>query len=454
MLGYQPHDYQRFATNWLVEKPAAGLFLQPGLGKTSITLSAIEELMHDRFEVRRVLVIAPLRVAQVVWEEEVEKWRSDLVVSKVLGSEKQRLAALAADADVYVINRENVAWLVEHCGRNWPFDMVVIDESSSFKNNQSARFRALRKVRPLCRRVVLLTGTPAPNTYMDLWPQLYLVDQGERIEKTIGAYRLRYFQPDKRNGTVVFSYKPLPGAPEVIQRKIGDVCMSLSAADHLKMPERTDNFIRVPLSGTAQALYNQLETDLLLPYAGSEVTAATAATLSGKLLQMANGAVYDDGGLILEVHEAKLDALEELVDAQVGQPMLVFFWYRHDLTRLRQRFPQAVELKGEEEIRKWNRGELSLLLVHPASAGHGLNLQQGGSTACWFGLTWSLELYEQANARLYRQGQKNAVVIHHLVAEKTIDEHAVQVLRGKGEQQSGLLEAVKARILHIGVDNS
>ena len=450
MLGYQPHAYQRFAANWLIEKPAAGLFLQPGLGKTSITLSAIEELMHDRFDVRKVLVIAPLRVAQVVGEEEVSKWRSDLTLSKVLGSEKQRLAALAADADVYVINRENVPWLVEHCGRGWSFDMVVIDESSSFKNNQSARFRALRKVRPLCRRVVLLTGTPAPNTYMDLWPQLYLVDQGERIEKTIGAYRLRYFQPDKRNGTVVFSYKPLPGALESIQKKIGDVCMSLSATDHLTMPERTDNTISVRLSGTAKALYNQLERDLLLPHKDGDITSTNAATLSGKLLQMANGAVYDDGGKILEIHEAKLDALEDLVEAQVGQPLLVFFWYKHDLTRLRQRFPEAVELKGKEEIDAWNAGKVPLLLVHPASAGHGLNLQQGGSTACWFGLTWSLELYEQANARLYRQGQQNAVVIHHLVAGGTIDEQVIRVLKGKGDQQNGLLEAVKARIL----DNS
>lgn len=447
-MNYIPHKYQEYAEQLIIEKPAVLLAVEMGLGKTVTTLTAIQNLLYDRFEVQKVLVIAPLRVANVVWSDEVDKWThlQGLQLSKILGSEKQRLAALDQPADIYLINKENVVWLVQHYGIKWPFDMVVIDESSSFKDPQAKRFRALRTVRPKVKRIVELTGTPSPNGYLDLWPQLYLLDRGERLEKTITGYRSRYFEPDKRNATTIFSWQPKSGAIEAIQQKISDIVVSMKAEDWLQMPERIDNIIRVRMDDRAKAEYRQLERDLLLPYAEGDVVAGSAAVLANKLLQMANGAVYDENKAVRTIHDEKLNALEELVDAANGNPLLVFYWYKHDLARIKGYFPSARELIGKEDIDAWNAGQVKLLLAHPASAGHGLNLQAGGNTIVWFGLTWSLELYEQANARLHRQGQERSVVVNHLITEGTMDEQVMQALARKDVGQKGLMEAVKARI--------
>ena len=447
-MNYIPHGYQKHAEQLIIEKPAILLAVEMGLGKTVTTLTAIQNLLYDRFEVQKVLVIAPLRVANVVWSDEVEKWTHlrGLQLSKILGTEKQRVAALDQPADIYLINKENVVWLVQHYGIKWPFDMVVIDESSGFKDSQAKRFRALRTVRPRVKRIVELTGTPSPNGYLDLWPQLYLLDRGERLEKTITGYRSRYFEPDKRNATTIFSWQPKSGAIEAIQQKIADVVVSMKAEDWLQMPERIDNIIRVRMDDRAKAEYRQLERDLLLPYAEGDVVAGSAAVLANKLLQMANGAVYDENKAVRTIHDEKLNALEELVDAANGNPLLVFYWYKHDLARIKGYFPSARELIGKEDIDAWNAGQVKLLLAHPASAGHGLNLQAGGNTIVWFGLTWSLELYEQANARLHRQGQERSVVVNHLITEGTMDEQVMQALARKDVGQKGLMEAVKARI--------
>jgi len=450
---FKPHTYQQFAIQRILEQPAVALFLDMGMGKTVCALTAAAELLHDRFEVSRVLVIAPLRVAEDTWSREAEKWDhlQYLRISKVLGSERERTAALVADADIYVINRENVEWLVNYYGKHWPFDMVIVDELSSFKSPKARRFRALRKVRPLIKRIVGLTGTPAPNGLIDLWAQVYLLDQGERLGRTVTGYRERYFRPDKRNGMVVYSWKPKPGAEEVIHRKLADICVSMSAKDWLEMPERVDNIVPVRLSSEARARYDQLERDLLLPLAGGDVVADTAAALTNKLLQMANGAVYDENGQAREVHTAKLAALEEILDTCNGKPVLVFYAYRHDLARLqtflRKRNPRT--LNTSVDIEDWNAGRVPVMLVHPASAGHGLNLQAGGNIIVWFGLTWSLELYQQANARLDRQGQQHSVIVHHLVAEGTVDEDVMKALENKTTGQEALLVAVKARIARI-----
>lgn len=415
------------------------------VSKTVCALTAAAELLYDRFEVTKVLVIAPLRVADTVWPAEVRKWDhlQHLKISKVLGSERERLNALNATADIYVINRENTEWLVTHYGQKWPFDMVVVDELSSFKSPKAKRFRALRKVRPLIKRIVGLTGTPAPNGLIDLWSQIYLLDQGERLGKTVTGYRNRYFDPDKRNRAVIYSWKPKPEAEQAIYEKLSDLCVSMKAEDWLEMPERIDRTIPVQIP---KAKYHQLERDLLLPFGDADVVANTAAVLSNKLLQMANGAVYDEDSGVQEIHNAKLDALEDVIEAANGRPVLVFYAYRHDLDRLKKRFPGARALSTEQDIEDWNAGRISVLLAHPASAGHGLNLQAGGDTIVWFGLTWSLELYQQANARLYRQGQERSVIVHHLVAEGTIDEDVMGALGGKATGQDALLAAVKARI--------
>jgi len=389
-------------------------------------------------------------VAEDTWAREAAKWDHlrYLRIAKILGPEKQRLAALNIDADIYVINRENVVWLVEHCGKRWPFDMVIIDELSSFKSNKAQRFRALRKVRPLIKRIVGLTGTPAPNGLIDLWPQVYLLDRGERLGKTIRGYRERYFVPGRRNRTTVFNWIPKPEAEKAIYDKLSDICVSMSANDWLELPERIDNFIPVQLSPEAREQYRRLERDLLLPLAGSDVVANTAAALSIKLLQMANGAVYDENGLAKEIHNAKLEALEDILEAANGQPVLVYYSFRHDLERLQRYLKKHKprQLKYQADIEDWNRGEIPVLLAHPASAGHGLNLQAGGHIIVWFGLTWSLELYQQANARLDRQGQQQGVIVHHLVAEGTVDEDVKRALEGKALGQEALLSAVKARI--------
>ena len=449
-MKYEPHGYQAYATKWLLDKEKAALFLDMGMGKSVITLTAINELMFDYFDVAKVLVIAPLRVAQNTWDSEIEKWEHlrHLRIAKILGNEKERIQALNATADIYVINRENVKWLVDRCGKHWPFDMVVIDELSSFKSHQAQRFKALRKIRPFMKRVVGLTGTPAPNSLIDLWPQIYLLDGGKRLGKTITGFRERYFYPDKRNQYIVYSYKPKEGAEEAIYKKLSDICVSMKAEDYLKLPERINNTIPIHLPKKAKEKYDQLERDLLLPLNDSDIVANTAAVLTNKLLQMANGAVYDENGDVQEIHNAKLKALEDVLEAANGKPVLIFYAYKHDLARIKK------HLKGQdlkvldtaEDINAWNKGKVPIMLAHPASAGHGLNLQAGGNIIVWFGLTWSLELYNQANARLYRQGQKQNVIIHHLVAKDTMDEDVMRVLENKEAGQEALLNAIKARV--------
>ncbi|MEY8762498.1 MULTISPECIES: SNF2-related protein [Clostridium] len=445
---YKPHNYQKYAAQWILDKEKAGLLMDMGLGKTVVTLTAIDELMYDYFDVTKVLVIAPLRVAEDTWTSESEKWDhlKHLKISKVLGTEKERTATLNYKADIYVINRENVVWLVKYYGRYWPFDMVVIDELSSFKSSRSQRFKALRKVKP--KRIVGLTGTPAPNGLMDLWSEIYLLDGGERLGRTITGYRERYFLPDKRNQNVIFSYKPKEGAKEHIYEKLKDICVSMKAEDYLKLPDRINNIIKINLSKAAMNKYKQLERDLLLPFKDSDVVANNAAVLTNKLLQIANGAVYDENGDVLEIHDEKIKALEDVIEAANGKPVLIFYSYKHDRDRL-QKYFKAKELKTSEDIKAWNKGEIPIMLVHPASAGHGLNLQAGGNIIVWFGLTWSLELYQQANARLYRQGQKQNVIVHHLVAKGTMDEDVMKALQNKEVGQEALLQAVKARLNNI-----
>lgn len=452
---FKPHDYQQYAIERVLSQDAIGLFLDLGLGKTIITLTAAAELMHDRFDVARTLVIAPLRVAQSTWAQEAAKWEHTrhLRIAKVLGTAAQRRRALRQPADIWVINRENVPWLVKECGKNWPFDMVVIDELSSFKSASSKRFRALRRVRPMIKRIVGLTGTPAPNGLLDLWPQVYLLDQGEALGKSLTSYRNRYFEPASYvyNGghRVVAKWQPRTGAEGDIYHQLRGLTVSMRAEDWLSVPDRVDNIVRVPLTPAAREQYDRLERDFILSMDTADVIADSAAVLSNKLLQLANGAVYDEHRDIQHIHDAKLDALEDIIEAAVGNPVLVFYSYKHDLSRLQERFPQARALSGPEDIEAWNRREIPILLAHPASAGHGLNLQEGGNTIVWFGLTWSLELYQQANGRLHRQGQMERVIVHHLVAEGTVDEDVMQALAGKDANQAALLQALKARIERV-----
>lgn len=445
-MKYEPHGYQEYATNWILNKDKVGLLMDMGLGKTVCTLTAIEELIYNYFDIVKALVIAPLRVAEDTWTVEAEKWDhlKHLKISKILGNEKERRAALNIKADIYVINRENVVWLVKECGKHWPFDMVVVDELSSFKSPKSQRFKALRKVR--AKRIVGLTGTPSPNGLMDLWSEIYLLDQGERLGRTLTSYRDQYFMPDKRNQNIIFSYKPKEEAEEVIYKKLSDICISMKAEDYLELPERIDNIIPVNLQKDVEEKYKKFEKELLLPLKDSDIVANNAAVLTNKLLQFANGAIYDENDEVVEIHNEKLKALEEIIEAASGKPVLIFYAYKHDRDRLKKYFKSAKELKTLEEIKKWNNGEIEIMLVHPASAGHGLNLQAGGNIIIWFGLTWSLELYQQANARLYRQGQKQNVIIHHLVARGTIDEDVMKALENKSVGQEVLLQAVKARI--------
>lgn len=414
-----------------------------------ITLTAVKALLED-FAVSKVLVVAPLRVAATVWAEEALKWDhlQDLRIVKVLGDARTREAALREDAEIYVINRENIPWLVDHQAKTkvWPFDMLVLDELSSFKSSKAERFKALRRVLPAVRRVVGLTGTPAPNGLLDLWSQIYLLDKGERLGRTITSYRDRWFIPGHRNGMVVYNWVPIRGASAEIYSRIGDICMSMTAEDYLQMPDRVDITIPVKLSEKARRAYDTLEKDLVLPMRGETITAQNAAVLAGKLLQIANGAVYTEDHKWQLVHDTKLDALEDLIEAANGEPVLVYYAYQHDEERICRRFPQAVRLKGYDEVQRWNAGEIPLLIAHPASAGHGLNLQRGGHILVWFGLTWSLEQYQQANARLYRQGQDKPVKIYHLVAQDTVDEGVAKILTGKAERQDALIDAVKARI--------
>lgn len=444
-MKYKAHDYQQYATEFVLEHPYCGLILDMGLGKSVITLTALWDLILDSFDCGRVLVVAPKRVAEDTWPKELAKWDHlrGLTYSLVMGSEKERRQALMKRAFIYIINRENVSWLVENY--RWDFDTLVIDELSSFKSAKAQRFRALKKVRPLIKRVIGLTGTPSPNTLIDLWPQIYLLDMGQRLGRFVTHYRERFFVPDKRNREMVYSYKPREGAEQRIYELIGDICISMKAADHLKMPDLIANRIDIQLNQQERKLYDTLKKDMVLKLKDGEIDAVNAAALSGKLLQMAGGAVYDSEGRTLRIHDRKLDMLEDLIEAANGKPLLVAYWYKHERDRIRERF-QVREILTSKDIDDWNAGKIPVALMHPASVGHGINLQQGGSTLVWFGLTWSLELYQQTNARLWRQGQKHAVVIQHLVTAGTHDEDVMRALERKDMGQAALIEAVKARI--------
>lgn len=452
-MQYNPHDYQKYVIEYIEKHPVSAVFLDMGLGKTSITLTAINNLLFDYFAVRKVLVIAPLRVAKNTWSAEINKWDhlNDLKYSIVVGTPAERKNALKADADIYIINRENIPWLTEYMGAAFDFDMVVIDELSSFKNYQAKRFKALMKARPSIKRIVGLTGTPSSNGLMDLFAEFKLLDMGERLGRFIGQYRNTYFIPDKRNGQVIFSYKPLPGAEDAIYRKISDITISMKVADHLKMPKLVTTDYEVTLSEKEQRKYKELKDNMVLQLSDDEITAANAASLSNKLCQMANGAIYDDDKAVIHVHDRKLDALEDVIESMNGKPVLVAYWFKHDYDRIADKL-KALNIPFEKldttvSIEKWNNGEIPVALIHPASAGHGLNLQDGGSTLVWFGLTWSLELYQQTNARLYRQGQNSdTVVIMHIAAKGTIDEQILKALKKKDSTQSALIDAVKAEI--------
>lgn len=445
-MRYKPHNYQQFATDFILNQSICCLMLDMGLGKTVITLTALWQLALDSFDVSRVLVIAPKRVAEDTWPKELAKWEhlTGLTSSLVLGSAAERKAALQKKAFLYIINRENVTWLVKN--HYWDFDMVVIDELSSFKSNKAERFKAMKKVRPMITRIVGLTGTPAPNTLLDLWPQMYLMDMGQRLGRFVGGFRDRFFLPDKRNREIIYSYNPREGAEDAIYALISDICISMKAADYLDMPERIDNRIEVSMSPKERKLYDDFQKDMVLSIGDEELDAVNAAALSNKLLQMANGAVYGEDKKVIPIHDRKLDALEDLVEAANGKPLLVAYWYKHDLQRIKARFKNARCIDTAKDIDDWNAGKIPLALIHPASAGHGLNLQDGGCTIVWFGLTWSLELYQQLNARLWRQGQKHTVVIHHIVTKGTHDEDVMRALENKDTRQSALIEAVRARI--------
>jgi len=451
-MQYTPHPYQHYATQHIIDNAACGLLLDMGLGKTVATLTAVDELLNVYCEVNKVLVIAPKRVAENTWTTETAKWDhlKHLRLSVVLGTERERKEALKAKADIYIINRENVAWLVGYYQSAFPFDMIVIDELSSFKSAKAIRFKSLRMVRPKVSRVVGLTGTPAPNGLIDLWPQLYLLDQGERLGKSITGYRERYFTPGRRNGAVVFDYKLRAQSEQEIYGKIADICISMKAKDYLTLPERINRTVEVKLPSDLQAQYDEFERVQVLSLLDVEdISAVNAAALSTKLRQFANGAIYDDRKDYHIVHDIKLEALEELVEAANGQPVLIFYAFRHDLERITARLKayKPKYLESSQDIEDWNAGKTSVLLAHPASAGHGLNLQAGGNIVIWFGLNWSLELYQQANARLDRQGQTKPVIVHHMVTVDTIDTKVFAALEGKAETQDALLNAVKA-IIH------
>lgn len=451
-MNFKPYAFQQYCIDRVIKDDAVGLYLDMGLGKTVITLTAINDLRLNRFLIHKCLVIAPKRVAETTWSREAKKWDHlrHLRISAVLGSKKQRLEALKNAADIYVINRENVTWLVEHYKTDWPFDMVVIDESSSFKNHKAKRFKALCWVRPHIKRIVELTGTPAPNGLLDLWAQLYLLDQGERLGKRITHYRERYFEPDQRSRDVIFSYRPKPGADEAIRKKIADICVSMKAEDYLDLPDVTEVIVPVELDSKAKALYTKMEKEMLLDFDETIIDAGSAAVLTNKLLQLCNGAVYDEQRKVTEVHQCKIEAFLELVEGLNGQPALVFYSYKHDLDRLQRALSgtglRVRLLKGPEDEDAWNNKQIDILLAHPASCAFGLNLQEGGNQVIWFGLPWSLELYQQANKRLHRQGQKEKVIIHHLVVEGGMDEDVMETLEDKCDTQEQLLEAIKVRI--------
>ena len=446
-MRYNAHDYQKYATEFILQHPIAAVFLEMGLGKSVITLTALFDLILDQFVIGKVLVIAPLRVARDTWPSEIQKWDhlKGLKYSVVVGTAAERKAALMHQADVYIINRENVDWLINKSGIPFRFDMIVIDELSSFKSWQAKRFKSLLKVRPFVKRIVGLTGTPSSNGLMDLWAEFRVLDLGKRLGRYITHYRNAYFTPDKRNAEVIFSYKPLPGAEDHIYKRIEDITISMKSCDYLKLPECVINEFPVFMSEKEQEVYDSFRDDMVAKIKDKEIDAVNAAVLSGKLLQMANGAVYDDEKNSLLIHDRKLDALEDLIEGANGKPVLVAYWYQHDAERIKSRF-DIREIKTSKDIMDWNIGDIPVAIIHPASAGHGLNLQTGGSTLIWFGLTWSLELYQQTNARLHRQGQTDTVIIHHIIAKGTIDENVMKALRQKEKTQNALIDAVKANL--------
>ncbi len=460
-MKFEPHDYQRYCIMRGIQQPELMLFLDMGLGKTVVTLTIINDLKYNRFLIRKCLVIAPKKVAEDTWTREQSKWDHLhlLKVVPVLGNQKKRIKALNSSGDIYVTNRENVPWLVEYYQNDWPFDCVVIDEMSSFKSHQAKRFKALKAIRSHINRIIGLTGTPAPNGLMDLWAQIYLLDGGKRLGRTITEYRNDYFMPASRNATTIFSYAPLPGAEEIIRERIRDICISLQAKDYLKLPEKIMNTRYIKLDDKAQKAYNVLEKQRILEMQDEVIDAGSAGILAGKLLQLANGAVYVNTDPenpkqreVIEVHDNKLEAFLEIVEAEAGKHMLVFYNFQHDLTRIQRvldkkcRTLRVRELKNNDDIADWNAGKIDILLAHPASTAYGLNLQDGGNVVVWFGLNWSLELYQQANARLYRQGQKLPVYIHHLVVAGSVDEDVMAALEQKDDCQNALLESLKARV--------
>jgi SNF2 family DNA or RNA helicase len=444
---YKPHEYQSYATEFILSHPISAVFLEMGLGKSVITLSAIFDLCLDSFLVCKVLVIAPLRVARDTWPAEINKWDhlKGLSYSVAVGTEKERIDALKKQSTLYIINRENVDWLVHKSGIPFHFDMVVIDELSSFKSYGAKRFKSLLKVRPSVKRIVGLTGTPSSNGLMDLWAEFRILDLGQRLGRYISHYRNTYFKPDKRNAQIIFSYKPLQGAEEEIYKQISDITISMKSTDYLTMPEYVSNEVFVTLSDKEWRVYSDFKEDMVANLGDEEIDAVNAAVLSGKLLQMANGAVYDSENKAHVIHDKKLDALEDLIEGANGKPVLVAYWYKHDLERIKDRFPVR-QIQSSKDIENWNDGKIPIAVIHPASAGHGLNLQSGGSTLIWFGLTWSLELYQQTNARLYRQGQKNTVIVHHIITKNTIDEDVLLALTKKEKTQDALIDAVKANL--------
>ena len=447
-MNFSPHNYQAYAIDYIETHPIAAVLLDMGLGKTVISLTAIADLLFDSFEAHRILVVAPLRVARDTWPAEIAKWEhlQHLTYAVCVGTPKERLMALLSGADITIINRENLGWLIDSSGFDFDYDMVIIDELSSFKNHKSKRFQSLIKVRPKVKRIIGLTGTPSSNGLMDLWAEFKLLDFGERLGRFITHYRNNYFIPDKRNGEIIYSYKPMPYAEDAIYRRISDITISMKSTDHLQMPELITSQYEVQLSEEETQRYEELKADFILELPEGEITAANAASLTGKLSQLANGAIYDDDGNIIEFHDRKLDALEDLIEAANGKPLLVAYWFKHDLQRIKKRF-DVREIKSSKDITDWNNGDIPVAVIHPASAGHGLNLQAGGSTLIWFGLTWSLELYQQTNARLWRQSQTfGTVVIEHIITKGTIDERILKALSLKEVTQNALIDAVKANL--------
>lgn len=446
-MQYVPHPYQEFAKEFMISNPLSALFLEMGLGKTITTLTAIDELLYDCFEIRKVLIIAPLRVANSTWPSEIKKWEhlKLLRYSIVTGNESERIQALTTEAEIYIINRENVDWLVNKSGVAINFDMLVIDELSSFKSYTSKRFKSLLKIRPYFKRVVGLTGTPSSNGLMDLWAEFRILDFGKRLGRYITHYRNKYFVPDKRNGIIIYSYKPQEDAEQQIYEAINDITISMKSCDHLKLPELIMNEIEVVLEDKEAERYEDFKKEMVMTIGEEDIDAVNAASLSNKLLQLANGSIYDEDKNYHIVHDKKMEALEQLIEEANGKPVLIGYWFKADKERIEQRF-KVREIQSAGDIEDWNKGEILVGLIHPASAGHGLNLQQGGCTLIWFGLTWSLELYQQTNARLYRQGQNQTVVIHHIITKNTIDEDVMKALKRKERTQEALMSAVKARI--------